>query len=73
MFSLAGVQQDRNSGLARNYGAAIRENQSSDNVQKGQNFGLALNIGPAVSDHFQVLTAIQAPDSLGSQGCRKAK
>ena len=49
------------------------KHRSSDHVQNGQNFGLALNIGPAFSDCFQVLTAIQAPTSLGSPGCRKAK
>ena len=47
--------------------------QSSDDGQNGQNFSLALNIGSAFSDSFQVLTAIQAPNSLGSLGCRKPK
>ena len=59
MLSLAGVQQDRNSGALPTIMVLRSEkNQSSDNVQKGQNFGLTLNIGPAFSDHFQVLTAI---------------
>ena len=66
-----GVQQHRNSGLALNYGD--QKNRSSDHLQNGQNFGLALNIGSSFSDCFQVLTAIQAPNSLGSLGCRKAK
>ena len=54
-LSLAGVQQNRNSGLTV---LRSEKNRSSDNVQKGQNFGLTLNIGPAYSDRFQVLTAI---------------
>ena len=58
MLSLAGVQQDRNSGLAPITVLRSEKNRSSDNVQKGQNFGLALNISPAFSDRFQVLTAI---------------
>ena len=75
---MAGVQQDRYSGLARNSEASICEKSilTSDYVQNGQNFGLALNISPSSSDHFQVLTfkcSHMGPNSLGSPGCRKAK
>ena len=49
------------------------KNRSRDHGQTGQNFGFALNIGSAFSDRFQVLTVIQAPYSLGSPVCRKAK
>ena len=51
------MQQDRNSGLAHNYGASLK-NWSCDH---GQIFGLAWNVGSPFSDDFQVLTAIQAP------------
>ena len=49
------------------------KNRSSDDGQNGQNFSLALNIGSDFSDSFQVLAAIQTPNSLGSPGCRKPK
>ena len=72
-LSLAGMQQDRNIALAQITVLQSAKNRSSDHAQNGQNFGIALNIGSAFLDHFKLLNTIQAPYSLGSRGCRKAK
>ena len=58
IVSVAGLQQDKNSGFARNYGAPIYDQNNK------------ILVSPRM---LVLLTAIQAPNCLGSPGCRKTK
>ena len=72
MHSLSCVQQDRNSRLAGNSGASLSENRSSDHSQIDN---ILVPPGPGMSVLLFQTTfkCTQAPNSLGSLGCRKAK
>ena len=73
ILSLAGMQQDRNSGLARNYGAPICQKSVQGSCAKWTKFQSRPEYR---SCFFRLLSNAHrntGPQQSGKSGCRKAK